>query len=117
MLLSWVAMAAAQVTPKAKTGIEGVISVSPVQAGPVRQGTPDSKPLTNTAFVVRHGNEIVASFETDDLGGFRIFLPPGHYVISRKDWAGAIGHYGPFEVDVTAGQMKIVRWNCDSGLR
>ena len=59
----------------------------------------------------------VASFQTDDKGRFRISLPPGHYTISRKDWNAPIGSYGPFEVDVTAGEMKTVQWDCDSGIR
>lgn len=30
---------------------------------------------------------------------------------------GHVGHYGPFEVDVTAGQMKKVQWKCDTGMQ
>ena len=62
-------------------------------------------------------NSTVASFKTNDEGRFKISLPPGHYTISRKDWNASIGSYGPFEVDVAAGQMKKVQWNCDTGLR
>jgi len=91
--------------------------VSPIQGGPTRQGVPDSRPLPNTEFVVVKENRPVASFKTDDEGRFRISLPSGHYTVSRKDWAASIGHYGPFDVDVTAGEIKRVQWTCDTGLR
>lgn len=112
-------LAETQSTPKpdSETGLEGVISVGPIQGGPTRQGVPDSRPLANVEFVIEKENNPVASFKTDDHGRFRISLPPGHYSISRKDWKASIGSYGPFEVDVAAGQMKRVQWNCDTGMR
>ncbi len=103
--------------PKAETGLEGVILVGPIHGGPSRQGVPDSGPLANTEFVVEKENSTVASFKTDDQGRFRISLPSGHYTISRKGWNAKIGSYGPFEVDVAAGQIKRVQWNCDTGIR
>jgi hypothetical protein len=104
-------------SPESGTGLEGLISLHTMQGGPVRQGVPDSKPLANTIFVVNKGNDTVASFTTDDQGRFRISLPPGHYSISKKDWKVRVGYYGPFEVDVTAGQMKKVQWDCDTGMQ
>jgi Prealbumin-like fold domain len=106
-------------TPKAEsqTGIEGVIVVGPIHGGPSKRGGPDSAPLANIEFVVVKENSTVASFKTDDQGRFRISLPAGHYTISRKEGRAAIGGYGPFEVDVTAGQVKKVQWSCDSGMR
>ena len=103
--------------PESGTGLEGVISVSPVQGGPSRMGVPDSKALANTAFVVTKENRIVTSFNTDDQGRFRISLPSGHYAILMKDWKGVVGYYGPFEVDVATGQIKNVQWKCDTGMR
>jgi hypothetical protein len=102
---------------EAETGLEGVILVGPIQGGPTKQGVPDSRPLANTEFLVVKGNSTVASFKTDDEGRFRISLAPGHYTVSRKDWKASIGSYGPFEVDVVAGQIKRVQWNCDTGMR
>lgn len=99
------------------TGFEGQISLHNIQPGPTRQGVPDSKPLAGITFIVKKGDETVASFTTDDQGRFRISLPPGHYSISRKDWKSHVGHYGPFEVDVAARQVKKVQWNCDTGLQ
>jgi len=106
-----------QSTPEPETGLEGVISVSPVHGGPLRLGVPDSRPLATTAFVVKKGNDTITYFTTDDQGKFRISLAAGHYTISRKDWEGRVGSYGPFEVDVTARQIKKVQWNCDTGIR
>ncbi len=103
-------------TPEPATGLEGTISVSPLHGGPERLGVPNSRPLANTAFVVKKGDDPVASFKTDDQGWFRISLFPGHYNVSRKEPAGRFGG-GPFEVDVVAGQVTKVQWDCDTGLR
>ena len=99
------------------TGIEGVISVGPVHGGPSRIGTPDSRPLANAAFVVENEKGAVASFTTNNQGRFRISLAPNHYTVSMKDKKGGIGRYGPFDVDVIAGQMTTVEWHCDTGMR
>lgn len=104
-------------TPKLATGLEGTISVGPVHGGPERLGVPNSRPLANTAFVVKKGDDPVTSFTTDDQGWFRIPLLPGHYTVSKKDREGKLGSYGPFEVDVVAGQMTKVQWDCDTGVR
>ena len=99
------------------SGIEGVISVSPIHGGPSRVGVPDSKPLANVTFVVANESGTVASFTTDDQGRFRVSLPPGHYTVSMKEKRSAIGRYGPFEVDVADDKVTKVQWNCDTGMR
>lgn len=99
------------------TGLEGVIIVSPAGGGPTKADVPDSASLANVDFNVKKGDEIVASFRTDDKGQFRISLAPGHYIISLKDGKRRVGRYGPFEADVVAGQVKRVAWTCDSGMR
>ena len=101
----------------AETGIEGVITISPVQPGPIRADAPGSKPLANAAFVVENEKGEVASFTTDDQGRFRTPLPPGHYKVSLKSRKTAIGHFGPFEADVVPEKMTKVQWECDSGIR
>jgi hypothetical protein len=118
-LFSHFVAAETQPTPKAEpeTGLEGVILVGPIQGGPTKQGVSDSRPLANTEFLVLKENSTVASFKTDDEGRFRISLPSGHYTVSRKDWKASIGSYGPFEVAISAGQIKRVQWNCDTGMR
>jgi len=118
-LLCCVARAETQPIPpsEAGTGLEGSISLHGISGGPVRQGVPDSKPLANTTFVVKKGDLTVTSFTTDDQGRFRITLPSGHYSISKKDWKSRVGFYGPFEVDIAAGEIKKVEWNCDTGMQ
>ena len=101
----------------AETGIEGTITISPTQAGPVRDDSPDSKPLAKATFAVENDKGEVASFTTDDQGHFRTSVPPGHYKVSMKGRKSSIGHFGPFEVDVAAGKMTNVQWQCDSGIR
>ena len=99
-----------------KTGLEGVITVSPIHGGPARIGVPNSGPLADVYFNVKKGDEIVASFRTDDQGQFRISLAPGHYSIALKE-KRRFPRCGPFEADVVAGQIKRVEWTCDSGMR
>jgi len=103
--------------PEPGTGIEGLITVSPIHGGPSRIGVPDSKPLANVTFLVENEKGSVASFTTDVEGRFQILLAPGHYRVSRKDAQPKVGRYGPFDVDVVAGQMTKVAWSCDSGMR
>jgi hypothetical protein len=100
-----------------ETGVQGVITIAPTRPGPTRADAPSSEPLANRAFVVENDKGEVASFTTDDQGRFRASLAPGHYKVSLKGKTSSIGRYGPFEVDVVAGQMTQVQWNCDSGIR
>jgi carboxypeptidase family protein len=122
MILGFLVMAVGvstgQTPSGAETGIEGVITFSPTQPGPIRVGAPGSKPLPNATFVAENekGAE-VASFTTDEQGQFRVPLPPGHYTVFKKGKKGGPGHYGPFDVDVVAGQMTKVQWECDTGIR
>lgn len=99
------------------TGIEGVITISPSQPGPARADAPSSQPIANAAFAVENQSGEVASFTTDDQGRFRMALAPGHYKVSLKGKTRSIGRFGPFEVDVVAGQVTKVQWQCDSGIR
>ena len=117
-LFSCVARAETQPTPQPEGGsLEGSISLHSISGGPVKQGVPDSKPLANTTFVVKQGDLTITSFTTDDQGRFRISLPSGHYTVSKKDWNSRVGFYGPFPIDITAGQIKKVQWNCDTGMQ
>jgi len=118
-LFCFVARAETQPTPppEAGSGLEGTISLHNISGGPVREGVPDSKPLANTTFVVKKGDLMIATFTTDGQGRFQISLPSGHYSISKKDWKSRVGFYGPFEVEIAAGQIKKVQWNCDTGMQ
>jgi Prealbumin-like fold domain len=101
----------------AGTGIEGVIMISPAQPGPIRADSPGSIPLANVTFAIENEKGEVASFTTDDQGRFHTSLTPGHYKVVMKGRNRAIGRFGPFEVDVVAGKMTNVQWECDSGIR
>jgi hypothetical protein len=100
-----------------ESGIQGIITISPARPGPTRIDAPASVPLGNATFVVENNNGEVASFTTDDKGHFRAALPPGHYKVSLKGKKTSIGRFGPFEIDVVAGKMTNVQWECDSGIR
>ena len=99
------------------TGIEGVITLSPTHPGPVRPGVISSKPLANATFIVGNENGAVAEFTTDAQGRFKVSVAAGHYAVTKKDRQKGIGRYGPFDVDVVAGQMTKVEWQCDTGMR
>ena len=100
-----------------ESGIEGVISISPARPGPVRVDEAGSVPLGNATFVIENNSREIASFTTDDKGHFRAAVPPGHYKVSLKGRKSSIGRFGPFEIDVVAGKMTKVQWECDSGIR
>jgi len=103
--------------PDAATGIEGVVTMSPIGPGPTRQDVPDFKPVSKTDFVVQTEKGIVMTFTTDDEGKFRISRPAGHYSVLMKGKRIGVGRTGPFEVDVAAGKMTKVKWDIDTGLR
>ncbi len=111
----------AQVTSTATaggaSGIEGTISAGPTRGGPVREGESGSAPVAKMSFLVKQRGRVITSFETDEQGHFQVALDPGHYSVARKDYVGAVGKYGPFEVDVSPGKMTSVNWTCDTGLR
>ena len=110
-------LAAALSASEPQTGIEGVITVGPVHGGPARIGIPDSRPLANVTFSAQNEKGTATPFTTDDQGRFRVSLEPGHYTVSLNEKKGGIGRYGPFEIDVVAGQMTKVQWRCDTGMR
>ena len=109
--------AAGQTSSGGESGIEGVISISPARPGPVRVDEAGSVPLANATFVIENNSREIASFTTNDKGHFRASVPPGHYKVSLKGRKSSIGRFGPFEVDVVAGKMTNVQWECDSGIR
>jgi hypothetical protein len=103
-------------TPSITTGIEGVVSISPIHGGPSRLGEVDSAPLANAVFEVANAAGVATTFTTDDAGHFRVPLPPGRYTIKKGD-AKKFPRCGPFEAEVTAAGFNKVTWECDSGMR
>jgi hypothetical protein len=104
-------------TSSIATGIDGVISVSPIHGGPSRVGVADSAPLANVAFEVANDAGAMTTFTTDASGHFRIALAPGRYSIKPKDPKTKLPRCGPFEAEVTTDGFKKVQWQCDSGMR
>jgi Prealbumin-like fold domain len=100
-----------------ESGIEGAITISPANPGPIRADAAGSMPLANATFAVENNKGEVTSFITDDQGRFRVLLPPGHYKVSLQGRKTTIGRFGPFEADVAPGKMTNVQWKCDSGIR
>ena len=100
------------------TGIEGVVMVSPIWPGPIKKGSekPNVAPVASAVFSVANEKGTVTSFTTDNEGRFRLFLSPGHYVVSLAEYRFA-RPCGPFEIDVESGKMTKVEWRCDSGMR
>jgi hypothetical protein len=100
------------------TGIEGMITVSPIRPGPIRAGSdvPNAAPLTNATFRVTSNEGVVTTFTTDTQGHFRVSLKPGHYsvLLAENRFPRPCG---PFEIDVEAGKMTEVERRCDSGMR
>ena len=101
-----------------ETGIEGVITINPWHPGPIKADEPVSRPLANSTWVIKNDKgDVATEFTTDAQGRFQAPLPPGRYSISLKDKKSGVGKFGPFDVEVVAGQMTKVQWQCDSGLR
>lgn len=91
--------------------------MSPATPGPIRQGVDDSRPVANAVFLVQQADRTVTSFTTDKDGRFEVSLPPGHYsAIKQGARRHGPGHFGPFEVEVQAGQVTNVQWKCDTGM-
>ena len=101
-----------------KTGITGIVRVTPVRPGPARAGSEFSNaaPLPNATFTVTGDGGAVTKFTTDTIGRFEISLKPGHYVVVLAENRFP-KPCGPFEVNVQPGKMTDVDWRCDSGMR
>jgi hypothetical protein len=100
------------------TGIEGVVTFSPIRPGPIKKGSevPNVAPLPSAVFSVANDKGTVTSFTTDVEGRFRHSLSPGHYVVSLAENPFP-RPCGPFEIDVESGKVTKVEWRCDSGMR
>ena len=103
--------------PVTQTGIEGLIMMSPSHGGPIRQGEDDSRPVASTAFVVSAEDKIVGGLAPMITAASRFCCRPAVTVCLPKGAKRGVGMYGPFQVEVVAGKMQKVRWECDSGMR
>jgi hypothetical protein len=76
---------------------------------------PNTAAAANVTFAIMKEGAKVSSFTTDVEGRFRVALAPGRYVV-QKDPATKIGHWR-FEAEVKPGEMTMVQWVGDSGMR
>jgi hypothetical protein len=118
LIITYGSMSFGQIDPDRGTGIEGVITVSPIRPGPIRAGSdiPNAGPLPNAIFTVENDKGKVTSFTTDNQGRFRVSLKPGHYVVALAEHRFP-RPCGPFEIDVESAKMTKVEWRCDTGIR
>jgi len=63
-----------------ETGIVGTVLLGPVAPGPAHADGSDETPF-RASFQVRASGKIVARFESDEFGRFRVVLPPGRYMV------------------------------------
>lgn len=63
-----------------ETGITGKVLRGPTVPGPTIVGESDEAPF-QASFHVLATNKVVARFESDENGNFKVLLPPGEYTI------------------------------------
>jgi len=117
LLIAFGSVSPAQIEPDQPTGIEGIVTVSPIRPGPIKKGSEVlSAPLPNAIFKVANEKGTVTSFTTDREGRFRLALSPGHYSVSLAENRFP-RPCGPYKIDVESGKMTRVEWRCDSGMQ
>lgn len=100
-----------------ETGIRGTVLWGPIHPGPVRLGQSDEAPLSAT-FQVLDSERTVARFESDDMGSFKVLLPPGEYTIA-PDESTAVPFPGRQKKTVTVPEdgFAVVTLRFDTGMR
>ena len=63
-----------------ETGIKGKVLRGPIVPGPTIAGESDEAPF-HASFSVVGSKKVVARFESDENGNFKVLLPPGEYTI------------------------------------
>jgi hypothetical protein len=105
-------------------GIEGVVTLGPLQPGPIRPGDrPRERPFEATIRVVPLGGEGARKrgpleVRSDAEGKFRIELPAGRYRLEPQGGTTARWPFArPVDVAVEKGKMTRVEIHYDSGIR
>jgi hypothetical protein len=96
------------------SGIRGRAVISP--ACPVEPCNVAEPPYKGS-FVVREGDQVVATVHTDAEGLFEVRLEPGHYVLQSEFEAEALPLLKPVEVTVREHEFTNVTLAFDSGIR
>jgi hypothetical protein len=96
------------------SGIRGRAVISP--ACPVEPCTVAEPPYEGS-FVVRKGDNVLATVKTDAEGRFEMRLAPGPYVLQSEVEAEALPLLKPVEVTVREHEFTNVTLAFDSGIR
>lgn len=96
------------------SGIHGRAVISP--ACPVEPCTAAEPPYEGS-FVVRKGDQVVATVKTDAEGRFEVRLAPGSYLLQSEAEAEALPLLKPVEVTVREHEFTNVTLAFDSGIR
>ena len=87
LLLMNGSLASAKPDSNRGSGVEGIVTVSPIWPGPIKKGSekPNVAPVAGAVFSVANEKGTVTSFTTDSEGRFRLSLS-GHYVVSLAQY-------------------------------
>ncbi|MFN0074039.1 MAG: carboxypeptidase-like regulatory domain-containing protein [Chloroflexota bacterium] len=103
--------------PPMESGIEGIVTISPVRPGPIRAGdSTTEQPYQATLTLLTPDGLVVAQIQSGLDGRFRIVLPPGEYIL-RPESPGRLPRSVEQPVRVIEGQFTSVNVSYDSGLR
>jgi hypothetical protein len=101
----------------AETGIMGIVLRGPINPGPEIQGQVNEAPF-RASFSVLKSDQVVAGFESDDNGNFRVVLLPGDYTIVADASAPVLNpEHQPKSVTVPAAGFADVTLRFDTGIR
>jgi hypothetical protein len=99
------------------SGVDIEATIGPTRPGPSRIGEDTSEqPYRGPLRLVDPQGAIVARFQTDDAGRYRMPLPPGVYSV-ESDATGVLPRAEPQTVRVSEHNFTLVRMRFDSGIR
>lgn len=75
--------ACASPTGVSESGLQGLVLLGPIVGGGCTYVSPCEQPVAET-FMVERGGRVVATFESDTRGVYRVSLPMGTYVIRPR---------------------------------
>jgi hypothetical protein len=114
---TWGAVASASLLIGDENGIMGIVLRGPINPGPEIQGEINEAPFP-ALFHVLNSDQVVAHFESDDNGNFRVVLLPGDYTIVAGASAPVLNpEYQPKSVTVPAAGFADVTLRFDTGIR
>jgi hypothetical protein len=103
----------------AKTsGIEGQVFRGPIHGGPIHEGEVSEEGFGALFYVNKDNGKLVASFNSDANGFFRVALPPGSYMITPEASAPLMNAKQQSQrAVVEKGKFTDVALHFDTGLR